>query len=309
MIDFVWRVPTTGYRWCRRDGEDLIEVADDAPTDPAAREFLVPVTDGQFRDALPEDAPAEDRLIYRDTRPLREHTGLFREFAATKRTRAGIKGFANRYGNLGEFDALDELEDRSESIEPPGDVETAEEYAEWVRTTQCEYRRADSGARWRAEVERMRRCVAAWDGARAADDDQKQMAGVVRVINNALYENRVGVELEQPPTPARRARNRVALRFVPVSLAGALWAQFALAVAGDFEYRRCDACRAWYALDPDTTRTSRLYCGDACRARHYRAKKASARRLYEAGRSLDVIAEELQTDVTTLKGWLKPKGT
>lgn len=308
MIDFVWPVPTAGYRWCRRNGEDLVEVADDAPSDPAASEFLVPVTDGKFRDALPDDAPECAWYIFRDTHPLRDHTGLFREFAATRRTRAAIKDFANRYGNLGELDALGERDDPHESVEPPGDVETTEDYAAWLRTTQGEYRRADSRTLWGAEIERMRRCVGAWTAAREAGDSPTQLAGVVRVINNALYEHRVGTELEVGALKVRNARRRVALRFVPVSLVGALWAQFALAVAGDLDHRQCDACRGWYALDPDTTRTTRRYCGDACRARHYRAKKASARKLHRAGGSIEAIAAELGTDVATLRGWLEQGG-
>jgi hypothetical protein len=308
MIDFVWRVPTAGYRWCRRDGEDLVEVADDAPSDPAAREFLVPVTDGKFRDALPDDAPDCALLMFRDTRPLRDHTGLFREFAATKRTRAAIKDFANRYGNLGELDALGERNDRSESIEPPGWVETMEDYAEWERTTQGEYRRADSRALWGAEIERMRRCVATWGAARKMET-QERGAQVTQVINNALFEHRVGAALADGPRKARDPRKRVALQFVPVSLVGALWAQFAQAVVGNYDHWQCAECGEWFAVSPEASRTSRAYCGDACRARHYRAKKASARRLHRAGGSLAAIAEELGTDVVTLKGWLKPGGT
>ncbi len=310
MIDFVWRVPTAGYRWYRRDGEDLVEVADDAPPDPTVREFLVPVDDGKFRDALPDDAPAEDWLIYRDTRPLREHTGLFRAFAATKRTRAGVRGFAASYGNLGaEEDALGELEDRADSVEPPAAVETAEDYAEWLRTTQWEYRRVDSLARWQDEIERMRRCAAAWNAARTNGSDPKRAAGVLQTINNALWEHGVGCALAPAAKPARGPRERVALQVVPVSLAGAVWAQFAQAVAGDYDHRQCAECGAWFAVNPEASRTSRLYCGEACRARHYRTKKASARRLHGEGRPLKAITEELQTDITTLKGWLKPKGT
>lgn len=304
MGEFVWRVLAAGYRWCRRDGEELVEVADDAPTDPTGREFLVPVDDGRFRDALPDDAPEDARLIYRDTRPLREHTGLFRAFAATERTRAGVRAFAERYGNLGaEEDALGELAHRSEPIDPPAEVETAEGYAEWLRATQHEYRRADSRARWWAEVERMRRAVAAWDAA-LVGNDAGALADVVRVINNALYEHRVGAAVNHVARPVRNARSRVALGFVPVSLAGALWAQFAEAVAGGYEHRQCAECRAWFAADPDTTRSTRLYCGDACRARHYRARKVRARQLRGAGRSLKAIAEELGTDVPTVRAWL-----
>lgn len=309
MIDFVWPVPTAGYRWCRRNGEDLVEVADDAPSDPAASEFLVPVTDGRFRDALPDDAPECAWYIFRDTHPLRDHTGLFREFAATRRTRAAIKRFANRYGNLGEFDVLGELDDPNESIEPPGDVETMEDYAEWVRTTQGEYRRADSGDRWRAEVERMRRCVASWDVARTTGHPAERMAEVLQTINNALWEHRVGPAVSFAAKPPRDPRKRVGLRFVPVSLAGALWAQFAQAVVGDYDHQQCAECSEWFAVNPEASRTSRIYCGDACRARHYRAKKASARRLHRAGRPLKSIAEELETDVATLRGWLEPGAT
>ena len=305
MIDFVWRVPAAGYRWCRRVGEDLVEVADDAPSDPAAREFLVPVTDGKFRDPLPDDAPDCALFMFRDTRPVRDHTGLFRAFAATKRTRAVIKNFANRYGNLGaEEDVLGELHDLNEPFEPPADAHPPEGYAEWVRTTPHEYRRADSRARWGVEVERMRRCVASWDVARTTGNHPERVAEVLRTINNALWEHRVGPVVAHAAKQAKNPRKRVALQFVPVSLVGALWAQFAQAVVGNYDHWQCAECGEWFAVSPEASRTSRAYCGDACRARHYRAKKASARRLHRAGGSLKAIAEELGTDVATLKGWL-----
>jgi hypothetical protein len=299
MIDFVWCVPTAGYRWCRQRGGRLVAVADDANEDPAAREFLVPITDGKFRDSLPDDASEEALFIEREYSPLEKHTGLFREFAATKRTRAGVRAFANRFGNLGaEYDALGVLDDRDDSVEAPPEVETMEDYAEWLRTAQGEYRRADTRACWMREIERMRRCVAAWDAARAGDTER--MAEVVKVINNALFENGVGAGLVIAPT----RRGRIAHRFVPVSLLGAMWSQFAQAVAGDRDYRQCEQCGRWYALDPDTARKSRLYCGDACKARHYRARKSKARELRAAGRPLGAIAAELKTDTTTLKRWL-----
>ena len=301
MIDFVWRVPTAGYKWCRQDGERLVEIAQDASADPYA-ELLIPVTDGKFRDSVPEDDTETDLALFREFRPLTEHTGLFREFAATKRTRAGIKDFADRYGNLGaEFDVLGDLENRNEPLDPPGDVETMEEYAEWLRTDQWDYRSVDSLARWESEIQRMRKCLADWDAVQQRSGNEKKTTEVLRVINNALYDHRVGVGVGRTP----KQRNRAVLQFVPVNLAGALWVQFARAVAGNCDYRQCEQCRRWYELNPDTARTSRLYCGDPCRSRHYRAKKASARQLNEAGCPLKAIAEELETDVKTLQGWLK----
>src|SRR5947207_2648590 len=76
--DFIWFVGTNGHHWIEAraagsDSEDLF-LSD-----------LVPV----------------GSTGYRPTRPLRDHSGLFREFAATPRDKDSIKAFADRNGLLG----------------------------------------------------------------------------------------------------------------------------------------------------------------------------------------------------------------
>lgn len=66
------------------------------------------------------------------------------------------------------------------------------------------------------------------------------------------------------------------LRLVPDSLIGALWLQFAIAVDGNIDYRRCEECKMWLEIAPGTGRPDRQFCSDACRMRAYRKRKAGA---------------------------------
>jgi len=95
-----------------------------------------------------------------------------------------------------------------------------------------------------------------------------------------------------------------AFKVVPESLLGALWLQFALAVAGNKKYRACGACGQWFEVSPDVARTSRSYCKEACRARAYRARKDRAQAMAAEGKSIKQIAEELGSDEKTVTGWL-----
>lgn len=61
---------------------------------------------------------------------------------------------------------------------------------------------------------------------------------------------------------------------VPRSLLGGIWTQFAAAVAGNLEFRSCFVCNTWFELSPETNRTNRMYCSDACRTRAHRKRKA-----------------------------------
>src|SRR4051794_4253933 len=78
LSDFVWLVATNGHHWIK---------------DPAAESD----SDDLFlSDLVPVGATG-----YRPSRPLRDHSGLFREFAATSRDKDSIKAFADRNGMLG----------------------------------------------------------------------------------------------------------------------------------------------------------------------------------------------------------------
>jgi hypothetical protein len=72
------------------------------------------------------------------------------------------------------------------------------------------------------------------------------------------------------------AVNRTVLITLPNCLAGAIWLQFAQAMDGRTNYRRCSECRQWFKVSPEVARSDKSYCGDACRARAYRRRRTTA---------------------------------
>ena len=84
----------------------------------------------------------------------------------------------------------------------------------------------------------------------------------------------------------------------------ALWLQFAIAVAEDKQYRRCEVCGRAFELSPGANRADRRSCSDKCRVRGYRRRKAQATTMRAAGAHLREIAKQLETDMGTVKRWV-----
>jgi hypothetical protein len=91
-------------------------------------------------------------------------------------------------------------------------------------------------------------------------------------------------------------------------LATAIWMQFAIAVAGNKEYGYCAVCGKPFEASPEVARTNRIFCGVNCRLRAYRKRQKEAVRLREAGKSLREIANVLESDISTVKGWIESIG-
>jgi hypothetical protein len=107
---------------------------------------------------------------------------------------------------------------------------------------------------------------------------------------------------------ARCAWNRPekwpAVVMVPVSLLGAILLQFARAMDGKRHFRRCQACREWFVLEPGINRADKLTCSDNCRMRLHRLRRA-ALALRAQRKSYQAIAEELGVDGGTVKSWVQ----
>lgn len=309
VFEFAWNVAVDGYRWINVDG------------------FEEPI----LTDAIPLGGEFEARRYF----PLRDHSGLFREFADTEPTKEGFLAFANRYGLLGEWELIS-----LDSNGPP---------------------LAGTGERislWHKELYALKRALELWDFIRDGD-----LAGLAtriywRSLDDVVYsdhpEGPTGKELPGRPgfgfthqviansnvnsellerfrpgdlvQPAQyyvqktvndhlkgrvsprllwtKKRTRLALFFVPQSLIGALWLQFALAIDGNKDYRRCEECRSWFEVSPEGARTTRVYCSTACRVRAYRRRIAQAKQMFEEGKSIGEIARLLDSDEETVRGWV-----
>jgi endogenous inhibitor of DNA gyrase (YacG/DUF329 family) len=101
------------------------------------------------------------------------------------------------------------------------------------------------------------------------------------------------------------------VNIVPHNLLGAMWLQLAEAIAGNKQHRPCKECGKWMEIstEEDGRSARRLFCSDACKSRDYRRRIERARQLKAEGKSLKVIANELESDVDTIKNWVaKRKG-
>jgi hypothetical protein len=91
------------------------------------------------------------------------------------------------------------------------------------------------------------------------------------------------------------------------SLIGALWLRFALAIGEGRFPQRCSECTNWFEPAPAggrRGRADRQVCSGTCRARRYQKRIAQARDLDKQGVPAAEIAQRLDADVRTVKGWI-----
>ena len=91
-----------------------------------------------------------------------------------------------------------------------------------------------------------------------------------------------------------------------MTLLAAMWLQFALAVSENKRFVECKFCNRLFEISRDQTgfRTHRKFCSGACRTKDYRRRKRAARKLAAEGSPLSTIAEQVQADRATVRGWL-----
>jgi hypothetical protein len=88
------------------------------------------------------------------------------------------------------------------------------------------------------------------------------------------------------------------------TLMSAVWLQFAIVVNENLSYRRCRDCGTWFEVAPRAARASRQFCSTSCRSKAYRERQDRARQLYAGGKTIETIAEELDSDPTTVRKWI-----
>jgi hypothetical protein len=139
------------------------------------------------------------------------------------------------------------------------------------------------------------------DSLRAGDPLMPALSLVLGWVNEALEGD------TSPRLLYDAERGRPALRVVPRCLLTAMWLQLAEAVAGDKEYRACKECGKWFELNGkqgDRRTLRREFCSDRCKFKEYRRRKERARQLRAEGKPVKQIAQELGTDVDTVKEWV-----
>jgi hypothetical protein len=263
--------------------------------------------------------------------PLREHSGLFKTFAATEPSEAAILSFADKYGSLGLAHETGSFLNLGIGMVP--DAEFVAPFSEFFEA-------------WKSEIELMRSLTSLWTAVRESDQRTLQkfvawqldsvscevpgffgsktlaarwcrpelfsrlragdvitpsLCFVQDVINEQLQIQRVHPRLLWDS----RLMN-LGLRMVPTSLIGCLWLQFAKAVEGHKEYRQCEVCRKWFEVGGSrTARADKRFCSPTCKAKAHRKKRDEALRLFQQLVPVREIARQLDTDLETVKGWVR----
>jgi transposase-like protein len=293
--DFVWEVPAHGFRWIASEG--TIQ--------------------------LSERAPAGGRRQVRRYRPLDRYPALFRIFAGTPPTEDGILAFANQYGVLGlsneslqgwacQIGQLRFAVTLWNAIEA-GDIETVRRY---VKVKEAEggqtilYRHDDEPEPIEANVT-LHALAGPPDTSRwvfipahlmqyfpPGDSIHGALFLVQEIIDQRL---RVGMATRMRYDAEQ---DRLGLQVVPKSLLGALWFRFARSIDEHQRYRQCLECGIWFEISDEGSRSSRLFHSNACRSKAYRKRQATAQQFFASGVSVEMIAEQLESDVKTVQGWL-----
>ncbi len=270
-FNFQWAVPSTGFRI--------------ASMQPAGSGRAQP---------LRYVVAADDAAPHRVYEPL-TMSGLFCDFAEVTPDDDGILAFANQHGFLGHTlsQAVAPKIRRGESVP----ITVGEQVSAW----QEEIRHLKSALRvWRAVQARdsgylskivvwrnstsVRLCV---DENRSwiANPDlnphllQRFPAGDLVGPTQYYIQKLINDKLETYPTTPRllwfrqNAATSLRLFIVPQSLISAMWLQFAKAVDGNRDYRRCSQCQRWFELGGGVIRSDATYCSNACRQRRYRRER------------------------------------
>ena len=282
--------------------------------------------------ALSGGASSSNLLARRKYYPLRDHTCLFRIFAETSIDPEGIVAFANRYGLLGvEADAP---ASRERSF-----MDTAEPYGSWEleiramrsalnlwdlvsakdRSVLAEYLRPLVDM-VRSDISGGSRDQSGPEILTDADSDELRWfrmhpevvglydAGELELVALRRVQSIVNDRLTARVSPKilwdDHRRQEWGLYFVPESLIGTIWIQFAQAVTQNKKYRRCRQCESWFEIDHYKARTNRYFCSNACRSKAYRERQSEAKKMRDDGESLAAIADKLGSDEATVRKWV-----
>ena len=119
------------------------------------------------------------------------------------------------------------------------------------------------------------------------------------IVNEKLSEHAIG-----RPVLQSRGHGRLGWEHLPSSLLGALWLQFADAIATNRNFNQCLFCKRCFEVAPDLARRDKLYCSQTCRTRAYRTRRIEAKRLYALGSTVEELAQRFGSDPAIVRRWL-----
>ena len=220
------------------------------------------------------------------------HPGLFREFAALSPTEDAIVQFAGQYGDLFNRYAFEQDAPRED-----GTVSHGASFGTWTKEIadmrvllelweDIQHRRITALERvikWTAKdvsyvIETPRHTA----NVTLAHADIPRSGFSRFSPKDALLPAKCALQMEinkriaEQPTIPRLAWTpdyHQRLIFTPPNLLGAMWLQFAQAIAGEFELYPCDACGKFFQRGPGGRRADATTCSDTCRQRKKRMPK------------------------------------
>jgi len=95
-------------------------------------------------------------------------------------------------------------------------------------------------------------------------------------------------------------------RLMVIGLTSSLRVQATEAVVDGWVLRHCENCTKPIAAD--LSREDRRYCSDSCRVQAYKKRRRKALELDGKGKTIIQIAAAVDTDVKTVRGWIKQQG-
>src|SRR5262249_26323310 len=119
--------------------------------------------------------------------------------------------------------------------------------------------------------------------AEAMASDEQPQPHRVQALARLYLQSRVNLVLSGPQRNAEAqlawdpATGKAAVHPWPLNLYGAIYVQFAQAIAADRDFRQCAACGKWMELAPRLNRADRVMCSAACRQKVYRERQERAR--------------------------------
>jgi hypothetical protein len=239
---------------------------------------------------------------------IRDTPALFWAFAELSPTPDAIKAFADRYGlafkpverywSLGEW--KNEIADMNAAVRLwrallDQDPDGLKEHVAWTR----------AGLEWLGPL---------------ADcsvylRDKSYRAGDILFPARDLLDQTFSLKATAgiKVIPGRLPNGALDIQLQVEMLADALWLQFAMAVAENKQFRRCqwEPCGRMLAVSPDRPgkgrrgRSDRQFCSDSCRVKAYLRRRETAIEMRSKGAKLREIAKAVDVDMKKLKDWLK----
>jgi hypothetical protein len=243
--------------------------------------------------------------------PLRDEPQLFRIFAATEPTPAGILAFMEQYGFLGGRVELKFMR----HLRMPGGLSLALEtitvrrgahLPELAAASRAPDRAEALGA-WQNEIGLLRCYVEMWEQNNAdmqmsAQERRVRMQQLIDDVNT--FTNNIGTAWHLRLRPD----NTIEQCYAPLSLLAAMWYQFSTAIAEGRRYPPCKTCGRPFEISRDRVTGKRRhaeFCSKECKHRDFRRRRTLARGLRRDGLTPQVIATRVGSTTAVVQRWVR----